>query len=74
MSRVYWCFTAERTLPWGPARHHGHRTVALARCFAIHALEPIPQKIWWLICRQSPRPYGFFMLAHLSRELLRYAY
>ena len=37
-------------------------------------LEPVPQKIWWLILPSVTALYGFFMLGHLSKELLRYAY
>ena len=37
-------------------------------------LEPIPQKIWWLLLPSVTALYGFFMLGHLPKELLRYAY
>ena len=47
---------------------------ALALSQRYMPLEPIPQKIWWLILPSVTALYGFFMLGHLSRELLRYAY
>ena len=47
---------------------------ALALSQRYMPLEPVPQKIWWLILPSVTALYGFFMLGHLSRELLRYAY
>ena len=47
---------------------------ALALSQRFMPLEPIPQKIWWLILPSVTALYGFFMLAHMSKELLRYAY
>ena len=47
---------------------------ALALSQRFMPLEPVPQKIWWLILPSVTALYGFFMLGHLSRELLRYAY
>ena len=37
-------------------------------------LSPIPQRVWWLILPSCALLYGFFMLHHISTELLRYAY
>ena len=48
--------------------------LALALSQRFMPLEPVPQKIWWLILPSVTALYGFFMLAHLSKELLRYAY
>ena len=47
---------------------------ALALCQRFMPLEPIPQKIWWLLLPSVTALYGFFMLGHLPKELLRYAY
>ena len=47
---------------------------ALALSQRFMPLAPVPQKVWWLILPSVTALYGFFMLAHLSRELLRYAY
>ena len=46
----------------------------LALCQRFMPLSPVPQKVWWLILPASTALYGFFMLAHMSKELLRYAY
>lgn len=37
-------------------------------------LSAIPQKVWWLVLPAGTALYGFFMLSHLPKELLRYAY
>ena len=47
---------------------------ALALSQRYMPLQPIPQKIWWLILPAIVALYGFFMLHDLSRELLRYTY
>ena len=47
---------------------------ALALSQRYMPLQPIPQKIWWLILPAVIALYGFFMLHNLSRELLRYTY
>ena len=47
---------------------------ALAMSQRFMPLEPVPQKIWWLILPSVTALYGFFMLSHLPKELMRYAY
>ena len=47
---------------------------ALALSQRFMPLEPVPQKIWWLILPSVTALYGFFMLSHLPKELMRYAY
>ncbi|MGY2441104.1 bifunctional DedA family/phosphatase PAP2 family protein [Pseudomonas sp. SDO52101_S400] len=37
-------------------------------------LEPMPQKIWWLVLPSLIALFGFFVLRHLPHTLLRYAY
>lgn len=47
---------------------------ALALSQRYMPLSPIPQRVWWLILPSCALLYGFFMLHHISTELLRYAY
>lgn len=47
---------------------------ALALSQRFMPLSPVPQKVWWVILPAGTALYGFFMLGHLSKELLRYAY
>ena len=47
---------------------------ALALSQRFMPLSPVPQKVWWVILPACTALYGFFMLGHLSKELLRYAY
>lgn len=47
---------------------------ALALSQRYMPLNAIPQKVWWLILPACTALYGFFMLHHMSTELLRYAY
>ena len=37
-------------------------------------LEPMPQKVWWLVLPALVALFGFFVLRHLPHTLLRYAY
>ena len=47
---------------------------ALALTQRYMVLSPVPVKVWWMILPSCAALYGFFMLSHLSKELLRYAY
>lgn len=47
---------------------------ALALTQRYMVLTPVPVKVWWMILPSCAALYGFFMLSHLSKELLRYAY
>jgi len=37
-------------------------------------LEPLPQKVWWLVLPALVALFGFFVLRHLPHTLLRYSY
>ncbi len=47
---------------------------ALALTQRYMELTPVPIKVWWMILPSCAVLYGFFMLSHLSNELVRYAY
>ena len=76
----------QRRFGFDPFEYHGHsglsgaflaitvNAFALALTQRYMVLAPVPVKVWWMILPSCAALYGFFMLSHLSKELLRYAY